>query len=307
MIFQYKSIPLLLFLLLLTQLNQQVKAQDVQQQPLPIDTISSNCDCGYNDPKLNKNWNEMWYMNFDNNSNSKTYIHKDLFFSNYAIPAKFNDSYARVFKKENVVIKEDALQVGITIDAQNNIKCGGIGTTRQDFLYGSFRSFIKTSTVPGSVAAMFVYHPQGEIDIEFVASVKPSQAYFAMHPGITDSKGGASLLTHGNYILEFDPTVDYHEYRIDWFPNLTVFYVDRIEAYRMTTNVLSQPSRFMFNHWTDGNKKFSQGPVQQDSFIYIKNMTFFFNSSTSLLSAPKCINVDSACNIESRSHLFNSL
>jgi beta-glucanase (GH16 family) len=300
----YKSTALSL-LLLLQLLKPTQAAQLFDDQ-----SIASNCDCGYNDPTLNNNWDEMWHMNYDESTKSSNntigqqnlYTQKDLFFSNYVIPPKFGDNHARVFKKENVVLKEDSLEIGILLDpATKNIKCGGIGTTRQDILYGSFRSYIKTSKIPGTVAGMFIYHPQGEIDIEFLSSVKPSQAYFAMHPGLLDKKGGASLLTHGNYVFNYDPTIDYHEYRFDWFPNLTVFYVDGTETYRMTTNVLSQPSRFMFNHWTDGNKNFSQGPAKENAFIYIKNMTFFFNSSNALLSTPKCINVDSTCNIESKS------
>lgn len=178
-------------------------------------SISSNCDCGYNDPSFNSNWNEMWHMSFEEKTNfgggnQYLYSHKDLFFSNYEISAKFNDPYSRVFRKENVVIRDESLEIGVTIDPLNNgtgnpIRCGGIGTTRQDFLYGSFRSFIRTTKVEGTVTGMFIFHPEGEIDIEMLGSVKPSQAYFAMHPGLTDN-GKASALTHGNYIFDYDPT-----------------------------------------------------------------------------------------------------
>lgn len=178
-------------------------------------SISSNCDCGYNDPSFNSNWNEMWHMNFEEKTNfgggnQYLYSHKDLFFSNYEIAAKFDDLYSRVFRKENVVIRDGSLEIGVTIDplingTKNPIHCGGIGTTRQDFLYGSFRSFIRTTKVEGTVTGMFIFHPEGEIDIEMLGSVKPSQAYFAVHPGLTDS-GKASPLTHGNYAFDYDPT-----------------------------------------------------------------------------------------------------
>ncbi|KAI8076258.1 concanavalin A-like lectin/glucanase domain-containing protein [Thamnidium elegans] len=253
----------------------------------------------------------MWYMDFEERQNfaignQNLYSHKDLFFSNYEIAAKFNDSYSRVFRKQNVMITDESLEIAITVDGlepfvnneNQRIICGGIGTTRQDFLYGSFRSNMRTTNVEGTVTGMFVYHPEGEIDIEIVSAVKPSQAYFATHPGITEN-GKASSLTHGNYIFDFDPSQDYHEYRFDWYPDLTVFYIDSIEQYRITTNVLAQPSRVMFNHWTDGNQNFSQGPAKENAYLNIKNMTFFFNSSDTLLSTPKCINVNTTCNIES--------
>lgn len=184
--------------------------------------IAENCDCGYNDPVTNANWNELWHINFDEFGNSMSgnkqqiYKNKDFFSSDYTIPAKYNDSYARVFSKDNVVVTDESLQLGITVNnvptnstqlnftTEQQIKCGGIGTTRQDFLYGSFRSYIRTTHVDGTVAGMFLYHPDGEIDIELLSSVKPSQAYFAVHPGLTEN-GRASALTHGNQDLNFDP------------------------------------------------------------------------------------------------------
>lgn len=221
---------------------------------------SENCDCGYNDPTYNTNWNELWHINFDeyNNvidgNNQKLYSRKDFFFSNYVIPAKYNDSYPRVFRKENVFLQDKSLQISITvenktIEANNNatttsssntttsvqpvgeqqqqqqqqrqeIRCGGLGTTRQDFLYGSFRSYMKTTKVNGTVAGMFLYHPDGEIDIEILSSVKPQQAYFAIHPGLVESNGQASSLTHGNTEFGFDPT----EVRIYLFIHIVKMY-----------------------------------------------------------------------------------
>lgn len=63
----------------------------------------------------------------------------------------------------------------------------------------------------------------------------------------------------------------------------------------MTTNILSQPGRIMFNHWTDGNANFSQGPIKEDAYVSIKNMTFFFNSTESSLH---CNSTQRACEIK---------
>ncbi|KAG1138284.1 hypothetical protein G6F37_010683 [Rhizopus arrhizus] len=252
-------------------------------------TSSIQCDCGFQD-NLTTTWSDVWHMNFQNRpSPSNLYAINDLFFANYIIEAKYNDSYARIFHKENVNTLEDAIQIAITVNqTSNEIICGGFGTTR---------SFMKSTSVNGSVASMFAYHPQGEIDIEIVSALHPPQAYFAVHPGLT-VQSRASPLTHGNWFFSFDPSLDYHEYRFDWLPGLTIFYVDGIERYRMTTNILNQPSRIMFNHWTDGNIKFSQGPVKQDASLYIKNMTFFFNSTD---TQPSCLVTNQACKVQGNS------
>lgn len=51
----------------------------------------------------------------------------------------------------------------------------------------------------------------------------------------------------------------------------------------------------MFNHWTDGNANFSQGPIKEDAYVSIKNMTFFFNSTESSLH---CNSTQRACEIK---------
>lgn len=265
-------------------------------------TTPSACDCGYTDASINQNWSDMWHMNFDRTSfDGITQLHanKDLFFSNYTIPAKFNDSFPRHFQRHNVGL-DHALELKVTV--LPTLQCSGVGTQRQDFLYGSFRSFMRTTAAKGTVAGMFVYHPEGEIDIELLSTLE-NQAYFALHPGLVNENGQASALTHGNADLDFDPSADFHEYRFDWFPDMVVFYVDGVERYRMITNVLQKPGRIMFNHWTDGNKKFSQGPATEDASLWVKNMTFFFNSTTTnnglAGSSSQCVDATKTCNIQS--------
>lgn len=261
-----------------------------------VDTDLTQCDCGFQD-NLMTTWSDVWHMNFENQpSPAKLHTIQDLFFANYIIGAKYNDSLSRVFRKENVNTLEDAIQIAVTVNqTDNQITCGGFGTTRQDFLYGSFRAYMKLTSVKGTVAGMFIYHSEGEIDIEVVSALRTPQAYFAVHPGLTEH-GRASSLTHGNWNFSFDPTTDYHEYRFDWLPGLVTFYIDSVERYRMTTNILDKPGRFMFNHWTDSNANFSQGPVKENAFLFIKNMTFFFNSTE---SQPNCLKTLQTCSLQS--------
>src|ERR1700730_4759862 len=69
-------------------------------------------------------------------------------------------------------------------------------TCRSDVLYGSFRAWIKTADVPGTVGAFFMYENSSEIDMETLSAVNPPQPYFAIHPGLTDTQSGrASALT----------------------------------------------------------------------------------------------------------------
>lgn len=66
---------------------------------------------------------------------------------------------------------------------------------------------MKTSNVPGTVAAFFFYRNDTcEIDIESLSRFSdPFKTYFAVQPQIYDN-GQASLLTNEKHDLMFDPT-----------------------------------------------------------------------------------------------------
>lgn len=74
-------------------------------------------------------------------------------------------------------------------------------------LYGSFRVWIKSTNIPGTVAAFFLFSNESEIDVELLSSVQPPQTYFAIHPGLIDpASGRASSLTHTNYMMAYTPS-----------------------------------------------------------------------------------------------------
>ncbi|CAM0134837.1 unnamed protein product [Umbelopsis sp. WA50703] len=166
-------------------------------------------------------------------------------------------------------------------------------------LYGSFRAWIKSTDVVGTVAAFFLFSDENEIDVELLSAVAPPQTYFAIHPGIVDpASGRASALTHTNYMMKFTPSEDFHEYRFDWLPNQAIFYIDGEQVNNLYTNIPTTPGRIMLNHWTDGNKNFSEGPPTRDAVMEIKNMTLFYNASTDTGPEMKCEIMQNACNID---------
>lgn len=74
-------------------------------------------------------------------------------------------------------------------------------------MYGTYRARMKTSNVPGTVAAFFFYrNDTSEIDIESLSRFHdPYKTYFAIQPQIYD-KGAASPLTNEKHDLQFNPT-----------------------------------------------------------------------------------------------------
>lgn len=79
---------------------------------------------------------------------------------------------------------------------------------RDDFLYGSYRAYIKTSDIAGTVAAFYLYkNDTNEIDMEALSyKQNPWQTYLSVKPQIYNPDGSASNLTLLRYIESINPT-----------------------------------------------------------------------------------------------------
>ncbi|KAJ2955474.1 hypothetical protein NQZ79_g8530 [Umbelopsis isabellina] len=255
---------------------------------------SQDCDCGF----VNSNglFTDYWYTDFSSYQGDIQWD-PSFFVGNYSIDAKYPGTYARSFRSDNVLVTNNSLQLLVSVG--DSVECASVGTKRQDMLYGSFRVWIKSTNIAGTVAAFFLFSNESEIDVELLSAVEPPQTYFAIHPGIVDpSSGRASSLTHTNYMMAYPPSQEFHEYRFDWMPNQAIFYIDGQQVNNLYTNIPSTPGRIMLNHWTDGNKNFSEGPPAQNAVMEIKNMTLFFNATTETGPEMKCAIMQTACNID---------
>jgi hypothetical protein len=70
-----------------------------------------------------------------------------------------------------------------------------------------------------------------------------------------------------------------HEYRIDWLPSKTLFYLDGVQTSVLTTNVPSTPGLWVWNNWSNGDPGFSVGPPASDSIFKIASITMYYNAS----------------------------
>jgi len=148
------------------------------------------------------------------------------------------------FRPENIIINGGLL----SILYPKNTKDGGElkSVTSKTNKYGTFRTKIKTpSQLPGTYSTLFLYNETtlDEIDIEIW----------------NDGSKKVNLTTWVNEIqkysksaiLNFDPSAQFHEYRIDYYPDEISFWIDNIKA--GSTNILSEiPKSDMFiyiNGW----------------------------------------------------------
>jgi hypothetical protein len=79
--------------------------------------------------------------------------------------------------------------------------------------------------------------------------------------------------------LPFDPTAAFHEYRIDWAPDLVKFYVDSVLVHTMNQNIPTEPGSLFLNHWSNGSPGWSGGPPTETASMTLLYVKAYFNSS----------------------------
>ncbi|KAG2171782.1 hypothetical protein INT43_008162, partial [Umbelopsis isabellina] len=255
------------------------------------------CDCGFTD-ESNMAWTDVWHADFskypvDIGLDNNYAIHS------YTTPAKHENTIDRVYGRDNAAINNGVLE--LTVRNNNGvITNGALSTSRSDFLYGSFRANIQTTDVDGTVAAFYMYKDdENEIDMETLSYLKnPAKVYVSVKPQIYNADGSASEETLRRQEVSFQPSDGFHEYRFDWFPGKVEYFIDGQSIGVITTNVPQQPGKIIFNHWTDGNAHYGQGPPDRDAVLKVANLTVFFNTTSG--AVPACSQMAASCSVSGK-------
>jgi len=171
------------------------------------------------------------------------------------------------FNSENVT---ETAGGGIQISLENqksedrNLTSGAI-KSRQEFQYGRFEIEMKPVKADGAISAFFLYRidPWQEIDIEILGNDTSKMlvnVYF--NPG---EEG--TVQNHGTsgtpviLDLEFDASIDFHHYAIEWDPNEIRWFVDddlvHVRNTGYPTPIPNLPLKVYANLWVPGNSKLS--------------------------------------------------
>ncbi|KAK4459643.1 beta-glucanase [Cladorrhinum samala] len=210
--------------------------------------------------------------------------------------------YGEMFAVENVIANsptqregeshggETGLRLIVRKDEIDNmIPVAEIDTHRLDMLWGTFRASMRMAKQKGTCAAFFWYfNDTQEIDMEFLSKDFDSsnssypvnlvlQSREAVMAGFDASKTKNFVKAH----LPFDPTEDFHEYRIDYLPGRVFFYADGIMLAEIDgPAVPSSPGHLILQHWSNGNRLWSGGPPSTDAALTVRYVKAYFNSST---------------------------
>lgn len=123
-----------------------------------------------------------------------------------------------------------------------------------------------------------------EIDMEFLSSnltANTNPVFLVMQTPASLAAGynAADTSTYQIAQLPFMPDTDFHEYRFDWSPEKVDFYADGKWLKNLYWTYPMAPGHLSFNHWSNGNVKWSQGPPAQDAVLVVKYVKAYFNTS----------------------------
>ncbi|KAK2002164.1 concanavalin A-like lectin/glucanase [Colletotrichum falcatum] len=163
-----------------------------------------------------------------------------------------------------------------------------IDSARYDVQYGSFRTMMKVPDIAGTCAAFFWYHNDTqEIDMEFLTrEFNPSNNSFPVNLVLQSRASlekGYDASSTGNFLrvnLDFNPTTDFHEYRIDYIRDKVTFYADgKVLGAMNGSAVPTKGGHLILQHWSNGNPLWSGGPPQMDAIMTVAFVKAYFNSS----------------------------
>ncbi|CCF41207.1 hypothetical protein CH063_11562 [Colletotrichum higginsianum] len=199
--------------------------------------------------------------------------------SNYPV-----DTYS--YSPANVIVGNGYLQLWVRSKSFSSAEV----TTTSKIKYASVRTVAILSEPAGVCNGMFFYQSDTqETDIEFLSSgqsnsntdaarsanAKSGTRYLWLSNQAVD---GSGLKTTNPVALPANPTTTEHEYRLDWLPGLTNFYVDGKLVWSSTKNVPSVAGTWVFNNWADGDKYWSAGPPAQNAVFRIKEINMYWNA-----------------------------
>ena len=123
------------------------------------------------------------------------------------------------------------------------ISVAQIATSYSDILYGSVRTVAKISNVPGTTHGFIFYaNDTQEVDFAFLTS-DVSKAWLS-NEQVTY---GSPYSTY-SVAAPGDASSAYHEYRLDWLPGVSKFFIDGVLVQTITDNVPSTSGKLLKPH-----------------------------------------------------------
>jgi hypothetical protein len=166
---------------------------------------------------------------------------------------------------------------------------GEMDSVEQNFEYISVRYLARVHGNPGGCAGLFTYRCPGsvctststtveEADIEILTR-DPSNAVQYTNQPSQSSSGTTLTAATRNVTLLAGTWSDWNEYRYDWTPGLSTWYVNGTESANISFQAPKDPTGLILNMWSDGGSWTGNMSVGAASYLQIQWIDFVYNTS----------------------------
>lgn len=171
-----------------------------------------------------------------------------------------------MFSYDSVHHSDNGATIYITNEQCGNRKYrSGAFKSVDQYCYGRFEAYIKSSNCPGLVVGFFLHRarPRQEIDVEFLG-LNPTKMLVNVYFNPGDDGAEMEFGYRGTPVsidLGFDSSLDFHQYAIEWQPNRILWTVDGVVVHERRswdpTPIPYLPMNLHMNLWIPDSEKFA--------------------------------------------------
>ena len=203
------------------------------------------------------------------------------------------NSAANVYIAADDASPSDTFLVLRTARHSNGLQSAGeLQSLSSNLQHMSVRMYARTVGAAGACTAMFTYLDKGkngqvqEADIEFLTKDERSTVHYTNQPvpEETDAMYGSATLT---YTMP-QAMGEWAEHRIDWTEGLTEWYINGQRTWQSAYNAPIDPTRLMFNSWSNGNSWTGVMEAGQQARLEIKWIEVAYNVEGEQYAAGSC-------------------
>ncbi|KAF4121127.1 Glycosyl hydrolases family 16 [Geosmithia morbida] len=179
-------------------------------------------------------------------------------------PLIVGEHVPRVYSPGNVYVEEDKGSEGpdtyVSIRTQRVAdfqSCGEFSSV-DEYHFLSLRVLARTVGDTGGVTSIFTYRSADELadiqeaDIEFITREADDRVHYVNNPAYTLEGENFPEATRNVSIPGNRTFSDWLVHRFDWTPERSIWYIDGVQTASIAFQVPRDPSRIVFNVWSDG-------------------------------------------------------
>lgn len=150
-----------------------------------------------------------------------------------------------------------------------------------DYQYLSMRMLARTRGAAGAITAMFTYRGGDaastvqEADLEVRTSDPKNVIQYTNQPSDHNNTGSTRNITLPDRLT----WSEWQHHRVDWTPGSSTWFVNGQLVSRITSQAPRDPSRILFNAWSDGGSWSGSMTVGTEAYLQIQWIDIVFNNT----------------------------